>query len=115
MAVGMTTSTACKSSRHLGTTTPTGSARDRLVRIATGLRTAARGAGVELTHSYAERLAVEGIARCDQLGVTRLGDGIVIHTAPESGGELPFVLGIAGGGGEWLRDGRRHLPRTDGH
>lgn len=100
-----------KSPSHRAAASSTALVAHRLARVAASLRTAARDAGVELTQSYAEHLVVEGLAKCDQLGVTRLGDGVVIHTAPDSRGKLPVVLGIAGGGGEWLRDGRRHFPR----
>jgi hypothetical protein len=74
------------------------------------VRAAALDAGVELSASYAVRVAADGLARCAQLGVTRLGEGVVIHTAPENRRELPIVLGYAGAGGEWLRDGSRHQP-----
>ncbi len=80
-----------------------------LARLAAGIRVAAREeAGVELTQSYAERVAADGAARCDQLGVTKLGVGVVIHTAPDSRGELPVVLGYADRDEQWLRDGSRH-------
>lgn len=79
-------------------------------RMAARLRAAALEAGVELTASYAARVAADGLARCEQLGVTRLGEGVVIHTAPENQYKLPIVLGYADAGGEWLRDGSRHKP-----
>ena len=79
-------------------------------RVAAGVSAAALVVGVELTASYARRIAADGLARCVQLGVTRLGEGVVIHTAPENSCELPIVLGYADAGGEWLRDGSRHRP-----
>lgn len=82
----------------------------RRARVASRLMSAARDAGVELTASYARRLAAGGLSRCGQLGVTRLGDGVVVHTAPESDQEPLVVLGYADAAGEWFRDGRRHNP-----
>ncbi len=82
----------------------------RTTRIAARLRSAAAEAGVELTTSYAAIVAADGLARCGQLGITRLGEGVVIHTAPEDRSELPIVLGYADRGGEWLRDGSCHQP-----
>jgi hypothetical protein len=58
-----------------------------------GLRKAARNLGVELPVSYTEAIATDGFGFCEQLGVTRLGQGLVIHTAPESRRELPVLLG----------------------
>lgn len=83
----------------------------RSARLAAGIRAAAHDAGVELTTSYAQRVAADGALRCEQIGVTRLGDGVVIHTVAETRGELPVVLGYADADGEWLRDGTRHQHR----
>ena len=77
-------------------------------RVAAGLKAAAADVGVQLHQSYAERVAADGLARCQQLGVKRVGRGVVIHTAPEAHLELPIVLGYADASGEWLRDGNRH-------
>jgi hypothetical protein len=96
---------------HTGELVSAGSLAYRRARVAIGLRSAAHGAGVELTHSYATRIATDGIKRCGQLGVTQLGEGVVIHTAPPSQTELPVVLGYADAAGEWLRDGTRHDPQ----
>jgi hypothetical protein len=87
---------------------PAGSLAYRSARVAIALRSAAYDAGVELSHSYAARIATDGIRRCSQLGVTQLGEGVVIHTAPPSQTELPVVLGYADATGEWLRDGTHH-------
>ena len=87
---------------------PAGSQAQRVARLAAGIRSAARDAGIVVPQIYAERVAADGAARCHQLGVTRLGDGVVIHTAPESQEELPVVLGYANPDGQWLRDGTRH-------
>ena len=82
----------------------------RVAWVAAGLRRAARTFGVELPASYTERVAAQGLASCEQLAVTGHGDGIVIHTAPESQGPLPIILGYADPSGQYYRDGRRHSP-----
>lgn len=94
---------------------PTGSDAHRVARLASGIRSAARDAGVVLSRDYADLIACEGLGRCGQLGVTKLGGGVVIHTVPDSGGELPVVLGYADGDGEWFRSGaRHHVPEVAG-
>jgi hypothetical protein len=93
---------------------PAGSLTHRAARVAAGLRSAARDADVELTDGYAQKVAAEGLSRCDQIGVTGLGDGVVIHTAPQDDHERPIVLGYADAGGEWLGDGtRQHLAEEE--
>jgi hypothetical protein len=82
----------------------------RHARVAAGLISAAHNAGIELNRSYADTVATHGLAQCGQLGVTNLGNGVVIHTAPENPSELPVVLGYADETGEWLPDGNRHDP-----
>jgi hypothetical protein len=74
---------------------------------ALGLRRAAADAGVTLPLSYARAVAADGLARAAALALSRLGAGVVIHTAP---GErhLPIVIGYADERGQWYRDGRRH-------
>lgn len=62
---------------------------------AAGLRRAARDNGVELPVDYSRRVAADGITRCDQLGVTKLGACVVIHTLPGSPSELRIVVGYA--------------------
>lgn len=84
-------------------------ARHQLDWVASGLRRAAAEAGVELSVSYSRRLAQEGLAQGADLGVTRLGAGVVIHTAPGSRDRRPVVVGYADPRGQWHRDGRRHL------
>lgn len=92
---------------------PAGSLTDRAARVAAGLRSAARSEGVELTDSYATKVAAEGLSRGDQIGVTGLGDGVVIHTAPQDDRERLIVLGYADAGGEWLGDGAPHHPAEE--
>lgn len=113
MAASMAIQPTPKSSLQPGPTTSTGLARHRIASVAAGLRTAARDAGVELTLSYAERVAAHGIARCNQLGVTKLGDGVVIHTVPEAQGGRTIVLGFVTRAGEWFGDGSRHFSREE--
>jgi hypothetical protein len=78
--------------------------------VAAGIRSAARDAGVDLPVDYAHRVTADGLGRATQLGVTPLGAGVVIHTAPDRPDQLPVVLGYADRGGQWLRDGRRYHP-----
>ena len=87
---------------------PAGSLAHRVARLAAGIRSAARDAGIFVPQGFAERVTADGSVHCGQLGVTRLGDGVVIHTAPERSKELPIVLGYANPDGQWLRDGTRH-------
>jgi len=84
--------------------------------VAEGLRRAAAGQGVELPVAYAGRVATEGLAREDELGVTRLGAGVVIHTVPQAKDHLPVVVGYADARGQWHRDGTRHIeaPPVEG-
>ena len=79
---------------------------------ALGIRRAAADAGVTLPLSYARAVAADGLARADALALSRLGAGVVIHTAP---GErrLPIVVGYADERGQWYRDGRRHRDQPD--
>ena len=82
---------------------------------ASGLRRAAADAGVELPVAYSQSVATDGLAREPELGITRLGGGVVIHTQPDSDRRLPIVLGYADGRGQWYRDGRRHTdPAAEG-
>ena len=76
--------------------------------VAAGLRRAASSFGVALPASYSEAVARDGLERCPQLAVSRLGRGAVIHTAPETPEQLPIVLGYADATGQWYRDGHRH-------
>jgi hypothetical protein len=82
--------------------------RHQIEWTASGLRRAAANAGIELPVTYSQSVATDGLARESELGVTRLGTGVVIHTQPNSDKQLPIVLGYADGRGQWYRDGRRH-------
>jgi hypothetical protein len=82
--------------------------RHHIERAAAALRRAAADAGVDLPVAYSQTVAVDGLAREAELGVTRLGAGVVIHTQPDSHTRLPIVVGYADGRGQWYRDGRRH-------
>ena len=83
--------------------------RQQIQAVVEGLRAAALEAGTELPVVYAEQIALDGLALCDQLGVTRLGDGVVLHTAPEGAQDLPKLLGYADGSGQWYWDGTKYL------
>ena len=72
--------------------------------VAAGLRQAAGEAGVLLPISYSRAVAADGLGRGADVGVTRLGRGVVFHTHPGR----PLVLGYADPRGQWYRDGRRH-------
>ena len=80
----------------------------RLAWVTAGLRRAARASGVDLPADFTRRVAIDGLALCDQLGVTRRGRGVVLHTAPDSNCQLPVVLGYADADEAWNRDGSRH-------
>ncbi|MGH9074055.1 MAG: helix-turn-helix domain-containing protein [Acidimicrobiales bacterium] len=58
---------------------------------ATGLRRAAAEVGVTLPVAYSQAVAADGLRREPTLGVTRLGDGVVLHTSPEDDRHLPVV------------------------
>ncbi len=77
--------------------------------VAEGLRRAAAGHGVELSVTYARRVAADRLAHEPELGVTRLGAGVVIHTAPQTNDRLPVMVGYADARGQWHRDGSRHI------
>jgi hypothetical protein len=89
------------------------SSRHQIEWTASGLRRAALDAGVTLPVSYSQAVASDGLAREPQIGVTRLGAGVVLHTSPASAKRLPIVLGYADARGQWYRDGRRHLDQPD--
>jgi hypothetical protein len=90
--------------------------RHQVERVAAALRRAAADQGVELPVAYARRVATEGLARGGELGVTRLGAGVVIHTVPQAKDRLPVVIGYADSRGQWHRDGTRHIdtPPVEG-
>lgn len=83
--------------------------RHRLEWMAAALRRAAKAAGVQLTMGYSRRVATDGLASAEQLGVTRLGNGVVIHTASELPDRPPVVVGYADRSGQWCADGRRFI------
>jgi len=86
--------------------------RHQIEWVADALRRAAADHGVELPVSYARRVATDGLGREAELGVTRLGAGVVIHTAPQSKDRLPIVVGYADARGQWHRDGSRHIEAS---
>jgi hypothetical protein len=75
------------------------------------LRRAARSGGVALPDSYAARVVHDAGPSVD-VGVSRLGTGLVVHTIPPNRRSLPVVLGYADGRGQWYRDGKRHIEPT---
>jgi hypothetical protein len=82
--------------------------RHQIEWAASGLRRAAADAGIVLPVNYSQAVAADGLAREPELGVTRLGTGVVIHTNAGGDKRPPIVLGYADGRGQWYRDGRRH-------
>lgn len=80
--------------------------------VAAGLARVAREAGVGLPSDYLETLVSDGLGSCPQVGLSRLGDGVVIHTVPDGPDRLPVLLGYADRDGCWHRDGRRYRPGT---
>jgi len=87
--------------------------RHQIEWVAAALRRAATDAGIDLPVSYSRAVAADGLAREPEVGITRLGTGVVIHTSPKSEKRLPIVLGYADGRGQWYRDGRRHATATE--
>ena len=83
--------------------------RHRIDEMAIALCRAARDAGVELPPSYARRVVATTKEGDRELGVSRLGGGVVIHTVPPTKNRLPIIVGYADGRGQWYRDGRRHV------
>jgi hypothetical protein len=90
--------------------------RPRVEEVATALRQAADVAGVELPSSYALRVTAAGLECASDLGLSRLGSGVVIHTVRATRNGLPILFGYADGRGQWYRDGTRHVeaPAADG-
>lgn len=91
-------------------TQPAGDRRHQIAWTAAGLRRAAAAAGVSLPVDFARAVAADGLARADQLAVSRSGVGVVIHTRPHDTRQLPVLLGYADDRGQWHRDGHRHQP-----
>ena len=74
---------------------------------AAGLRQAASEADVFLPVSYSRAVAADGLARGAEVGVKRLGRGVVFHTHPGR----PLVLGYADPRGQWHRRSPRSCRR----
>ena len=101
--------------RAVDTTPARPATRHQIEWAASGLRRAAIDVGVALPIDYSQAVAADGLTRATQLGVTRLGAGVVLHTQPASDRELPIVIGYADPRGQWYRDGHRHTtpPNPD--
>jgi hypothetical protein len=76
--------------------------------MAIALCRSAREADVELACSYAQRVAATAKS-AEELGVSRLGSGVVIHTVPATRRRLPVIVGYADSRGQWYQDGSRHV------
>jgi hypothetical protein len=83
--------------------------RHRIDEMAIALYRAAHDAAVEIPRSYALRIAATVAKGDGELGVSRLGSGVVIHTVPPTKDRLPLIVGYADGRGQWYRDGSRHV------
>ena len=83
--------------------------RHRIEEMAIALYRAAHDAAVELPRSYAVRVVATMAKGDGELGVSRLGSGVVIHTVPPTKDRLPLIVGYADGRGQWYRDGSRHV------
>jgi len=86
--------------------------RHRIDEMAIALRQAAREADVEIARSYARRVAATAKS-AEELGVSRLGSGVVIHTVPATKRRLPVIVGYADNRGQWYQDGSRHVEVLD--
>jgi hypothetical protein len=64
---------------------------------------------VELPLAYARRVVATMAKGDGELGVSRLGSGVVLHTVPPTKDRLPIIVGYADGRGQWYRDGSRHV------
>lgn len=91
--------------RSLRAQVPAGTRDHQIARVASGIRRAARQHGIELSIGFARVVAADGLSSCGQIGVSRVGKGVVIHTAPEGRRELPILLGYAEDDTAWLRSG----------
>jgi hypothetical protein len=89
--------------------TTTSPDRHRIDQMAIVLCRAAHDAAVELPFSYARRVAATTTENDAELGVSRLGGGVVLHTVPATKGRLPVIVGYADGRGQWYQDGSRHV------
>ena len=63
---------------------------------------------MEIARSYARRVAATAKG-AGELGVSRLGSGVVIHTVPATKHRLPVIVGYADNRGQWYQDGSRHV------
>jgi hypothetical protein len=82
--------------------------RHRIDEIAIALCRSAHEADVEIARSYARRVAATAKG-AGELGVSRLGSGVVIHTVPATKHRLPVIVGYADNRGQWYQDGSRHV------
>ena len=80
----------------------------RIDKTAIALRRAAHDADIEIARSYAQRVATTAKG-AGELGVSRLGSGVVIHTVPATKRRLPVIVGYADNRGQWYQDGSRHV------
>ena len=83
--------------------------RHRIDEMAIALYRAAHDAAVELPRSYAVRVAATMAKGDGELGVSRLGSGVVLHTVPPTKDRLPIIVGYADCRGQWYGDGSRHV------
>ena len=83
--------------------------RHRIEEMAIALYRAAHDAAVELPRSYAVRVVATMAKGDGELGVSRLGSGVVLHTVPSTKDRLPVIVGYADSRGQWYRDGSRHV------
>jgi hypothetical protein len=82
--------------------------RHRIEGLAVALQRAAHEADVELPRSYVLRVAATIAEGDGELGASRLGNGLVLHTVPATKDRLPIIVGYADSRGQWYRDGSRH-------
>jgi hypothetical protein len=88
--------------------TTASSDRHRIDRTAMALRRSAQAADAAVPIPYARH--VGATAENDpELGVSRLGSGIVIRSVSATKDCLPVVVGSADRRGQWCRDGGRHV------
>jgi hypothetical protein len=94
--------------------TTASSDRHRIDRMATALCRVAFAADVALPIAHARRVAAT-VENDAELGVSRLGGGIVIRTDSGTKDRLPVVVD-ADSRGRWYRDGSRHVetPAAEG-
>lgn len=81
--------------------------------VSAGLCQAAADLGVELPAGYALTVAAQALRRGEEVGVTRLGPGVILSSPPSEEHPMPFVVGYAEAGCQWYRDGRHHCPSPE--